>query len=79
MTDIAGQPLALTSTRFARWTRIVAVTFGVLVLVALSFTLGRVTMGDTGHAPAPDRPAVMQPAGQGGGEAATVCQPRRPC
>jgi hypothetical protein len=79
MTDIAGRPLALSNHRLGRWTRIVAVTFGVLVLIALSFALGRVTMGDTGHAPAPDRPAVVQPAGPAGGDAATVCQPHRPC
>jgi hypothetical protein len=79
MTDIALQPLAVSPGRFAKWTRIVAVTFAVIALLALSFALGRVTMEHTGHSTTILRPTVVQPVNTPAAHLAPVCHLHGPC
>ncbi len=80
MTGIALQS-RLIPRRFASWTRIVAVTFAVLALLALSFVLGRVTTGHTGHSTTTTivRPVVVAPVVPSVGNQTIVCHPQLPC
>jgi hypothetical protein len=80
MIDISTHPLELTARRFGNSVRIVAATFAVLALLALSFVLGRVTMGNAGHS-STIRPVVVIPANPaaGGSHTLPVCHLRGPC
>jgi hypothetical protein len=82
MTDFAVQPNSLVSRRFASWTRYVAVIFAATALLALSFALGRVTIGHTGHSTTVVPPAVVQPVAPvspAGGPLPVGCHLRGPC
>ena len=67
MTNLALSPLHRGARRLPKWSLLVAIAFIVLALMALSFVLGRATIGDTGtarpvvHTVAP--PAVVPPTG----------------
>jgi hypothetical protein len=56
MTDMSVRPLALSLNRIAKWVRIVAVLFAILVLMGLSFVVGRATIGHT------DQSKLVSPA-----------------
>jgi hypothetical protein len=77
--------IALQQTRFiprqlASWTRVAAVTFAVLALLALSFVLGRVTTGHSAHSTTTIvRPVVLQPLVPSVGTAPNACHPHLPC
>jgi hypothetical protein len=78
MTNIALASLGFTSRRLANWIRIVAIAFTFGALLALSFVLGRTTMGDSGHSTPDVRPAIVAPANPPSVQA-PVCQLRGPC
>jgi hypothetical protein len=68
-----------TATGFPVWTRIVLVALAVAALIALSFVLGRATMGHSGHALNDVRPAVVHPVVAPGDRAPVVCHIRGAC
>lgn len=78
MTAITA-PIKLTSKLFANWVRIVGVVFAVVALLALSFALGRVTMGHTGHSTTIVRPLVTPVNAPASIHAGSVCHLRGPC
>lgn len=62
MTDIALDSFDLTpSRRLARWVQVSVVILGLVALAALSFAIGRATMGHDGTTSTVVRPAVVQP------------------
>ena len=61
MTNLAWPPTGTAPRRLAKWTRILWLAIAVLALMALSFTLGRATIGRAGPmTPAGDQ-KVVQP------------------
>ena len=74
MANFASPSIDTIARRFANWTRIVGVSLAVVALMALSFTLGRTTIG---HA----RPTatVVQPAEPPTGGAEYRCRTHQRC
>ncbi|HEY7007655.1 MAG TPA: hypothetical protein VH395_01870 [Jatrophihabitantaceae bacterium] len=70
---------ASTTTGLAASIRIVLVVLGVTALIALSFAVGRATMGSTGHASNDVRPIVVHPVVTPASQGAVVCHLRGPC
>jgi hypothetical protein len=79
MTEISVRPVEMRDGHFPKWTRIVVVTLALAALIALSFGLGRVTMGHAGHSPSVVGPAVVQPVNAPAGHAPAQCHLHGPC
>ena len=79
MTNLAWPPLETGSGRFARWIRIAWVSFAVLVLMALSFTLGRATIGHAGPMKPVVDQTVLQPADPAAGQGELGCRQHSQC
>jgi hypothetical protein len=77
MNDIAVPQLGIVRHRFGAWARIAVLAFAFLALAALSFALGRVTMGHTG-ASTTGRPALVQ-LHDSPGYVPADCRPHAPC
>jgi hypothetical protein len=75
MTGLVVQSQELTH----RVIRLAAVTLAVTALLALSFVLGRVSIGSTSTSTTIPRPAVTQPAGAGVAVSTTGCHIHQPC
>jgi hypothetical protein len=67
------------TTGFTASIRIVLIVLGVAALIALSFALGRATMGSGGHASNDVRPAVVHPVVAPASQGVVVCHLRGPC
>jgi hypothetical protein len=61
------------------WIRVVAVGFVVVTLLALSFVLGRTTMGHVAHETTNNEPAVVGPVVPPVAVAPADCHIGRPC
>ncbi|MDX6257262.1 MAG: hypothetical protein QOJ11_3596 [Frankiales bacterium] len=68
-----------TAGRTASWTRDTVVTFTAVVILALSFTLGRASIGHSGHSSRIIRPAAVQPFTPVVHNLLSVCRPHVPC
>jgi hypothetical protein len=75
---IAASP-GISSGRFANWTRIAVYALVIVALLALSFVLGRATMGHAGTTTTVIRPATVQSVGPNTGVAPAPCHLRGPC
>ncbi|MDX6211788.1 MAG: hypothetical protein QOF82_875 [Frankiales bacterium] len=79
MPHIAVELLERTSHRTASGTRALGVALAVLVLMGLSFDLGRVTMGHSGATTPIIRSTVVQPVISPGHNLLSDCRPFVPC
>ena len=79
MADIAASPRGITSRRFANWTRIALYALVIVALLALSFVLGRATMGHAGTTTTVIRPATVQSVVPHTGVVQAPCHLRGPC
>jgi hypothetical protein len=78
MANLALQPLDHGVRRLTKWTRALAIVIVVLALMALSFALGRATIGDAGS-PKPAAPhATVQPT-DSSADARLSCRRHRQC
>ena len=62
MSDTVAFSLTTVFGRLPKWTRLAALTFAAIVLLALSFALGRATMDHAGRISPAIQPAAVQPA-----------------
>ncbi|MGH8862135.1 MAG: hypothetical protein ACRDVG_13040 [Jatrophihabitantaceae bacterium] len=77
MAELAVHPVSHALGRFARHTRIVLTSFAIVALIALSFAVGRATMGHTGSTTTLTHHANVAPGGQVIPQ--PVCHLRGPC
>jgi hypothetical protein len=71
------ESVEITPNRVVNWTRIVFVFLAAVALVALSFTLGRATIGHSASSTTSIRPAAVQ--NDQPDVARTICRPHVGC
>ncbi|MDT4912505.1 MAG: hypothetical protein QOC66_1633 [Pseudonocardiales bacterium] len=71
MTNVAVEPIQVSTARLAQWLRIVLIALAAVALVAVAFAVGRATTGHTSGSTT----TVYQPASGPG----PVCHPHGAC
>jgi hypothetical protein len=79
MVNIAASPRGISAGRFANWTRIALYALVIVALLALSFLLGRATMGHAGTTTTVIRPATVQSVVPPVSAGQPPCHLRGPC
>jgi hypothetical protein len=79
MSETSMDLLERTASRTGSWVRDAGVTCIVIVLLALSFTLGRASMGHSRAAAPVNQSALLQPTGPLDRNLFASCRPHAPC
>jgi hypothetical protein len=77
--DLLDRTAAPIAGRIAGWARVAGVTIAAIVLLALAFTVGRMTTGHSAPATRTGPAAVVQPVVPFEHNVLSVCRPQVPC